>query len=224
VEGIIERVINITEKDILEVFGDSGSGKTAFALEMLKEAISKKMKIVFIDTERNVLQKEIEAMGQADLKWIYAPSLEDMEKAIRGVIESRERYDVFIVDSIGLPILGWFAGLKLNEKGNALLKMQQLLYMIKDYAYKNGVAVLVTNQPESRWMKPEEHDLQPFGDKGQFFVKEIWKSYKRISNPTRTVCEFVAWRSRCWGKGRKILTLEIFEEDGVKEVIVKWEV
>lgn len=219
---LINKILEITEKDILEVFGETGSGKTTFAIEVLKEAIEQKMKVIFIDTERNLLEKDVKNIPH--LNYVYAPSLNDLLSALDKVLTSKTHYDVLVVDSIGLPILGWFAKLKLNEKGNALLKMQQILYDLKHYAYEHNTAILITNQPESRWMKPPDHDLRPFGDKAMFFIKELWKTYKILSNPTRTVCKFVAWRSRRWGRNREILTLEIFEEDSQKEVIIKWHI
>lgn len=219
---IIDRILEITEKDILEIFGETGSGKTTFAVETLKEAINNKLKVIFIDTERNLLERDVKNIS--NLKYVYAPSLNELLSSLDKVLTNKTHYDVLVVDSVGLPVLGWFAKLKLNEKGNALLKMQQILYDLKHYAYEHNTAVLITNQPESRWMKDPNHDLRPFGDKAMFFVKEIWKTYRRISNPTRTVCEFVAWRSRRWGRNKKILTLEIFEEDGQKEVNIKWQI
>ena len=56
-KNLYERLIQITGNDTLEVFGESGSGKTTLALEVAKDAIKQGKKVLFVDTERNIVNK-----------------------------------------------------------------------------------------------------------------------------------------------------------------------
>lgn len=220
---LIKKVMEVTEGDILEIFGKSGSGKTTFALEVCKDALSEGLKVAYIDTERNLTQSMIEnLLKDENFKYGYAPSLSDMERMVSYV--QKERFDLVILDSLGLPVLGEFARMNAKQRGDALLRLEALLYQLKQYAHKNNATILITNQPESEYLKPEGHELRPFGDKGMFFVKSIIKTYLVNSSAYLTECEFKAWRMRQYGRGRKILTMKIYEEEGVKDIIIEWHI
>lgn len=220
-ESIIDRVLEITESDILQIFGESGSGKTTFVVEMLKEAHDRELSALFIDTERNLTKSEVEALK---INYQYAPALGTLMRTLKHVLHSKEHYDVIVVDSLGLPVLGAFAKMSLNERGNALLMMQQILYDLKAYAFEHNTAIVFTNQPESAMMKPQGHELRPFGDKSIFFVKEIWKTYLVSSSAGMTECKAVAFRSRKWGRGTEIYRMYISPSEKGKKVVVKWKV
>ena len=218
---LVKKVIELTEYDILEIFGKSGTGKTTFVLEVAKDAVKEGMRVAYIDTERNLSKKEVEELiKNQNFEYGYAPSLAEMEKMIE--LAEKEKYDILILDSLGLPVLGEFARMNARQRGDALLRIEAILYGLKIYANQNKVSVIVTNQPESEYLKPEKYELRPFGDKGMFYCKEIYKSYLLNSTPYLTQCVFKSWRSRRFGRGRDVLKLTIFEDNKQKKVKVEW--
>ena len=218
---LVKKVTELTEYDILEIFGKSGTGKTTFVLEVAKNAVAQGMKVAYIDTERNLSKKEVEDLiKNQNFKYGYAPSLAEMEKMIE--LAEKEKYDILILDSLGLPVLGEFARMNARQRGDALLRIEAILYSLKIYANNQKVSVIVTNQPESEYLKPEKHDLRPFGDKGMFYCKSILKSFVLSSTPYLTQCLFKSWRCRRFGKGRDILKITIYEDNKQKKVKVEW--
>ena len=73
----------------------------------------------------------------------------------------------------------------------------------------------MTNQPTSE-MNKEVHfnyngrryvELAPFGDKGSFFVKEIYRAIPVIRGTLETVVDLVAWGSRVHPKYTPVIRL-----------------
>lgn len=192
--------------DTVEIFGDSGTGKTTAALEFCKMYKGKKIK--YFDTERNIVDTP------EGIDYEYVADFEELYQKIMGL---RPGYDLVIVDSLGLPVLGEFATKSVKEKGDSLLKAQAICYTFKKYSHKNNCLVLITNQPESEFNKSREHILRPFGDKSIYFFKEVWKTDRLSSTPSQTSCVCRAFRSRMYGMGTDLFRLQI-TKDGVKVV------
>ena len=125
--------------------------------------------------------------------------------------------DLFILDSIGVPVLGIYGTLKQNQKGTALQAMQGLLYELTKFAETNEAVVIVTNQPVSEMNKTEAEkaDRHPFGDKAMFFTKEILKIVAGERTQYKTVCHILAWRSRSAGRGKMLCTVTV-SDSGVE--------
>lgn len=195
-------------KDCIELFGDSGTGKTTFALEMLKKANFEKK--LYIDTERNLLKEPDFA------EYKYIPSFKELYSY---VLSLPDGYQFIVLDSIGLPILGEWATLKLDKKGDILSKTHAISYFLKNYSYRNNAVILVINQPESEFAKDKGHILRPFGDKSIYYYKEVWKSELLYSTPTKTVCQIKAFRSRAYGRGALLYKITIDKNGAVIESI-----
>lgn len=191
--------------DTLEVFGESGTGKTSFCLEILKNHTGK---AVYIDTERNLLK------APENCTYHYVPDFREVYKLISTLPDG---YSLVILDSLGLPILGQFATMGVKERGDVLLQAQSVSYLLKKYSFKNKALVIVTNQPESEFNKEKGHILRPFGDKSIYFFKEVWKTEQTFSTPGKTVCTVNAFRSRSCGRGKPLYRLE-FDNSGTKSV------
>jgi RecA/RadA recombinase len=201
---ITESVLKITgEPDLIEIFGDSGSAKTSFCIELVKEAIKSGKKVKYIDTEKNLKGK----LEGADYE--YNPDFSTIFKIVQNL---KPGYDLVILDSLGLPILGEFATVSLKEKGNFLLQAQAMSYMLKKYACNNKCMIFVTNQPESEFNKDRDHVLRPFGDKSIYFYKEVWKTEKVFSTPDVTTCVVNAFRSRNYGQGYRLFNIKIAKD------------
>jgi len=196
---------NIVGSDLLEVFGDTGSGKSKFVHALAMDALGTSKKVFFLDTERNLNNADI---ARLDGAYQYTPVFEEIKK----ITQHLPAVDLVIIDSVGLPILTKFARMTMQEKGNALLDLIALMGDLKEWAYRHNAMAVVTNQPESEFAKPEGYERKPFGDKSCFAAKEIWHVGTTRKDKNLTKSTMKAFRSRCMGKGTEILELEIRDE------------
>jgi len=208
---LLDMIFDYVGNDVLEVFGDTGSGKTAFVKKVAYEAAAAGKKVFYLDTERNLTKNDIDLLKKC--KYQYTPVIDEIDK----VIQTLPAGDVVILDSVGFPVLTTFARMNMKQKGDALLKMIAIFGSLKEWAYKNNGIVLVTNQPESEFNKAPNHILRPFGDKSQFAAKEIWETIKDSSSPDLTKSTIKAFRSRSVGYGKRLATMNI-NDAGVEVV------
>jgi len=124
-------ILELSGNDTIQIFGESGTGKTTFALKVAQSFVKNKKKVLFLDTERNL----IEVPKDIDYKWF--PSFTSVHEFIcgkdgkGGLGKGKEKYDLIIMDSMGLPILGEFASLGMKDRGEILLKSQEISYKLK---------------------------------------------------------------------------------------------
>lgn len=203
---LIDNIRKYVGDDVLEVFGDTGSGKSKFALEVAREATAAGLKVFYLDSERNLTDEDVEMLGSG---YKYTPVLKEIDDTIRKL----PAVDIVIIDSIGFPILTAYARYSMKQKGDALLTMIAMFGDLKQWAYKNNGLVIVVNQPESTFNKDAGHILRPFGDKSQFAAKEIWwlKMVKRADKTTdhHTEIHISSFRGRTLGYGDKLYTMNI---------------
>lgn len=201
------KILDLIEKyagsDVIELFGDTGTGKSKLALHVAQEAIRAGKKVYYLDTERNLTKDDLLSIKGATYK--YTPDLEE----IKSIVAKLPKCDVVVIDSIGFPILTEFATMSLKERGDALLDMIAIFGSLKKWCYHNNGFAFVTNQPESEFNKDKNHVLRPFGDKSQFAAKEIWKTEFIQRAPTVTKSKVIAFRSRSVGQRTQIAVLEI---------------
>ncbi len=212
--SLINNIRKYVGNDVLEVFGDTGSGKSKFALEVAREATAAGLKVFYLDSERNLTDEDVEMLGRG---YKYTPVLKEIDDTIRKL----PAVDIVIIDSIGFPILTAYARYSMKQKGDALLTMIAMFGDLKQWAYKNNGLVIVVNQPESTFNKEAGHILRPFGDKSQFAAKEIWwlKMVKRADKTTdhHTEIHISSFRGRTLGYGDKLYTMNI-RTDGIEFV------
>lgn len=199
-KNLYERLIQITGNDTLEIFGESGSCKTTFALETAKDALKSGKKVLFIDTERNIVNKP------EGIDLVYFPSFIE---AYNYVLALPRGYGLIILDSVGAPALGEYAKMDMKSRGDVLLKIQNIAYTLKKYTKENNALAIVTNQPVSEFNKSKDAVLTPFGDKSIYFFKEVWSSETLSSTPDRTSCAIKTFRSRAAGRGKRLFKLEV---------------
>lgn len=199
---------SIVGDDLLEVFGDTGTGKSKFVHALALEAIKAGKKVYFLDTERNLSKQDIDQLG-ANYK--YTPVFSEIKDI---VLKSPPKVDLLIIDSVGLPILTKFAMLSMKEKGSALLDLIAVVGALKEWAYKNNAVAVVTNQPESEFGKSPDETRKPFGDKACFAAKEIWltRKLKPVVGSNSTKCSVESFRSRSMKAGLSILQIEVNDQ------------
>jgi adenosyl cobinamide kinase/adenosyl cobinamide phosphate guanylyltransferase len=200
---LLDLIARYTGNDVIEVFGNTGSGKSKFAMTAAREAIAAGKKVFYLDTERNLTQADIRDLKGCEYK--YTPVIEEIEK----IVQDLPSVDVVVIDSIGFPVLTTFARMSVKQKGDALLKLISIFGDLKNWAYRHNGVVVVTNQPESEFNKGSNHVLRPFGDKSQFAAKEIWKTEIAGRTPETTNINISAFRSRSVGYRSAIAKLVI---------------
>ena len=201
--NLLDLIQKYVGNDVLQVFGDTGAGKSKFGLETAIQAIAAGKKVYYLDTERNLTDEDVASLTGCEYK--YTPVLDEIDK----IVQKLPAVDVVILDSIGFPVLTKYARLTLKQKGDALLQLIAIFGDLKTWAYKNNGVAIVTNQPESEFNKEKGHIFRPFGDKSQFACKEIWKTKISSRSPTETNISINAFRSRSVGFGTKIATMKI---------------
>jgi len=222
----------VENPDLIQIFGESGTQKSFIAFQTAKGLIEDNKKVLYIDTERNLLESTIKEIKIKGGNYHYIPEFESLMEFVDNLLESDKKYDWIILDSIGLPVLGTFALMNLKERGNILLSMQALAYKFKILSAKKQTFILVTNQPTSElgktiklqyqpmnWKRIYEFlDCPPFGDKMMFFFKEVLMTYNIYQNNQKTITDIIAYRSR---KYAKMSTLARITRQGNE---IKWEV
>ena len=161
---------------IVEFFGDTGSLKTQASVEIAKSAIQKGKTVFYLDTEGKVGLKNKKDLGKT---YEYLPIWESILTKIKDL----PKFDLLIIDSVGLPISAKYPTFKLNEQGDAWNDLMMLVGdYLKDWAYKNKALAIITNQPKSTFMKSEEElkRLDPLGDKVHFAPNMILRATKTI--------------------------------------------
>lgn len=213
----LEKIREIVGNDVLMIFGATGSGKSKIAVELAKEALNNGKKVFFLDSERNLSNRDIKELGN---NYRYTPVFNE----IKMIIENKlPKADLYILDSIGFPVLVAFSRLSLKQRGDALLTMISILGTLKERCYRENSIAIVTNQPISELslmgrgeLTKEEKDeeLKPFGGKTVYSCKEIWRTDVK-KGKDRTIVTLNSWRSREMGYGTTIAEVEISSK-GVK--------
>lgn len=201
-ENILEYIRTYVNNDVLEIFGDSGTGKSKFAVEVARQTILAGKTVFYLDTERNLSKEEVEKLKGCQYK--YTPLISEISSLTRTL----PKVDLVIIDSIGFPILTAYARMNMKQKGDALLNMIAIFGDLKEWAYRNNSIAIVINQPESDFNKEPGHLIRPFGDKSQFAAKEIWKTdVTQRGAVTKSTVQ--AFRSRSVGHKTLIASMEV---------------
>jgi len=199
---LLQKIAQIAGNDTIQVFGPSGSGKTTFVRAVADNAIHEGKKVVFIDSERNIN----ESYDIPNLSYFYSPSLNDIINRCANLPKA----DLYVLDSIGFPVLSQFSLADMKRRGDMLLKCVTLTHFLKLATYKHKAVAIVTNQPQSQFGKTAGlDDLQPFGDKSMYGYKEIWRTYLDKASTEETICLIRAWRSRKFGRGKTLFQIRI---------------
>ena len=210
IKTITDLIDFVVGDDVIEIFGDTGTGKSKVCMQLARMYIEQGKKVFYLDTERNLSPRDQVKMNGVIYK--YSPVLNEIDN----IVQHLPDVDVVIIDSIGFPVLTKYARLQLNEKGNALLQLIAIVGTLKEWAYNNHGLVIFTNQPESEFAKEKGHILRPFGDKTQFAAKEIWKITLSDANKTSagTKPTLISFRSRMYPY-KKVMAKVLIDNTGV---------
>lgn len=126
-------IYNYVGYDVLEIFGDTGTGKTAFVKKVAYDAVEAGKNVFYLDTERNLTKKDIELLKKCTYK--YTPVIEEIDR----IVQNLPAGDIVILDSVGFPILTTFARMNMKQKGDTLLKLIAIFGSLKEWAYNKMV-------------------------------------------------------------------------------------
>jgi RecA/RadA recombinase len=203
--SLLQKLIELVGYDTLQIFGDSGSGKTTFVMEVMKDAIKQGKRVVFIDSERNINADSF----PDNFTYFYSPRLVDIVNRCANLPAA----DLYILDSIGFPVITQFSLADMKRRGDMLLKCVTLTHFLKTATWKNKAIAIVTNQPQSAFGKNIGLDERnPFGDKAMYGYKEIWRTYLDKASSDETICTIKAWRSRKFGRGKTLFQVRIADD------------
>lgn len=210
---LISKIKSVVGNDVLEIFGNTGTGKSRIAWHIAKVAEKKGLSVIYYDTERNLSPSAERDMGKIDYR--YNPKFGEL----KNFASKAPKVDVLIIDSIGFPVLTTFAKMNLRQRGDALLGMIAVLGDLKVWTYENKSLAIVINQPISEMGMNEGDIRRPFGDKSAFAAKEVWETdiVKGRDKSTMTVKSF---RSRDMGYGTEIMKAVISN----RGIDVEWKI
>lgn len=223
--GLLNILCDLVDDDLIQIFGKTGTCKTSIAIQAGLEARRAGKSVYYLDTEKNISKKKKAEMLQAGVTYYpYTPSnhnkifesVRDLE-AFHEFIKKIPKVDLLIVDSLGLPCLSVYIAGNQREQGLTLQKMMLISNTLKSYANRNNTLVVVINQPESDMNKDPNTERRSFGDKVEFFYKELLKTAFVSKSPDKTIVVAKTYRSRDYGQGTKLFTVEI-TDNGVKVI------
>jgi hypothetical protein len=203
--NLYEKVLSIVGADVVELFGDSGSGKSTFAYMVALDALKLGKKVYFLDAERNLNLEKV----PENMTYYYTPDY----NAILNYARNLPQADLYVLDSLGMSVLPMYAEAPMDKRGAMLLKAISLMEYFKMATYRNNALAIIVNQPVSSFGKTgvSAEELRPFGDKSIFLVKEVWRTSVVESREGETVCEIRSWRSRRWGRGKLLFRLRVHD-------------
>ena len=204
------------EADVVQLFGDSRIGKSKFALQLAKDVLMHKEKVLYIDTEKNLSDDDRLMLGEN-----YVVCLDTL--ALKNLVDDiPDDIDIVILDSIGMPVLISFSEMGMKDRGEALLMLTAIMGKLKKWCYRTGGWCLITNQMKSEMAamggfgkSKNMDDIPPFGDKSKYIAKSIIKMYNLSKSEDETYSQIRAWGCRDLGKGTVIADVFITKE-GVK--------
>jgi len=222
---LLDIIYDLVEDDLVQFFGKTGTCKTSISIQAALEARESGKSVYYLDTEKNISRKKRTAMKDAGVIYMpYTPSnmtgefktVNDLI-ALHEFIKKIQKVDVLIIDSLGLPVLSVFCEGNQRDQGLSIQKMINISKYLKSYANKNRSLVIVINQPESDMNKDPKTERRSFGEKAEFYYKELLKTFFVEKKDTKTTVVVKTYRSRDYGQGYKLFTIEI-TNNGVKVI------
>ena len=169
--NLFDALSKICKNDLMQIFGNTGTGKTSICTKLALDSKLRGMSVLYIDTEHNINDDQIEAMRKAGIKYEYIKKFPKLCEEVKRL----PKYGVVIIDSAGAPALAAYCRSELRGQGDILKKLIAMSDDLKNYATDNNSLVVVINQPESS-MNKGDAILEPFGEKSRYYYKEILKT------------------------------------------------
>ena len=222
-----ERLTELVGRHLIEIYSDTGSGKSRLVHHIAVEAERSGKKVLYLDTENSLPVGFEKQLKNYELKTAKS-AIELLRNLIARVLRARdEKFDMIIVDSIGLPVLAGLSEMSARERGDAFQLMATLRFQMMGFAFEHGLAI-GTNQPVSELAQvsmlgkepkvAEGEPLPPFGGKSEFIAKLILRSEVVKKTPNLSTFKLVVYKARNHGQEYEFAKFTI-GDDGVK---IEW--
>lgn len=224
-----EKFMKLVGPHTIQIFGDTGTGKSRLVHSIAVEAqnvLGKK--VLYLDTEGSL------PPGWEDDFENYeyiGPDLEALIERVRAAKLQRDKFDLLIIDSIGFPVLTSFASLPLDQRLGAILSLTNVMADSVRFARASKHEQLpapekmnlsiVTNQPESEFSRvvkkePITTPLDPFGGKLAFICKMTLRT--EVVDKTKGIFRLVVHKARDMPFGGEIAQYTV----GKEGVMIRW--
>ena len=228
----------VDDGDLAEIFGHTGSGKTLITTALAVNKAQHGHNVGFLDIEGNITSAMKNVLVENKVKVERIRTFNEFYEYCKNIERNAKDLDFVFIDSLGLRALGAFAGSNMKQKGDILLKIQEISGYLKDFAEVNESYVVMTNQPISEmgtsskikyyppnFKEVELPDWSPWGDKHSFFVKEILQSVLVSRNGRTSICDLFAYRSRFLPFGHPVARLKVSmkKNNGTLEQVIEVE-
>lgn len=207
-ETAYDRLVELTQFHLAEIYGGYGTGKSRLVHHIAVEAQNVLGKnVLFIDTEGGLLDEHVKQLKNY---WYVGDSVEALEDAVAKAKERRDEYDLLVADSVGHPVYVNYVELEgMAEK----LRAYQRLAMVfrdmvrfargelgKDLGQRRALAI-ATNHTVSEFSRvakdlPPEEPLNPFGGQIHRVPKVILRAEPAEITPDRSVFKLLSFKLR----------------------------
>lgn len=226
-----DKLMDLTESHLAEIYGQYGTGKSRLAHHVAVEAQNAGKRVLFIDTEGGLLDEHVKQLKNY---WYVGDSIEALEDAVAKAEKQRGNYDLLVVDSVGHPVyVNYVELLKMQQKLRAYQRLAMVFRdMVRfargergvDMGKRRGLAVCVNHTVSefSRIAKelPPEEPLDPFGGQIHRVPKVILRSELAEASPNRSVFRLLSFKLRGMPKNVEVGRFTI-DSGGTK---VEWKV
>jgi DNA repair protein RadB len=190
----------IERNSITEVFGEAGSGKTNFCLQVSRECANKGKKVAFIDSEGISSERLNQILTNYDAKKILSKilffnpsSLDDQEKMIKKSIN---------ISNVGLIILDTFnLFYRLvweDDEKSAIRSLNRQITDLQISAMRNDIFVVISGQVYTA----ENGEIKPFAGRGIEHVAKTIIKFEKIGFGKR---QAIIIKHRSQPEGKKVI-------------------
>ena len=212
-----EKFIDLVGHHTVQIYGDYGTGKSRFVHAVAKEAQARGRRVLYLDTEGSLSEGHIKELRNYEY---LGDDLEALVKRVERAKNEKDKFDLLIIDSIGLPVLNAYARWRLDKKLGAIQKLAPIMADTVRFARDGKGLSIVTNQCVSEFSRvaknlDKEEPLAPFGGKISFVPKLILRSEPLIRDVKRSEFRLLVFKARDLPRNYEVARFTI-DAGGVK--------
>jgi KaiC/GvpD/RAD55 family RecA-like ATPase len=210
-----DRLVELTEFHLAEIYGGYGTGKSRLVHHIAVEAQNMGKRVLFIDSEGGLKDEHVRQLKNY---WYVGDSIEALEDAVATARMHRKDYDLLVVDSCGHPV--YVNYVELETMADKLRAYQRLALIFRDMVrFARGekdenlgerkALAIVTNHTVSEFSRiakelPPEEPLDPFGGQIHRVPKVILRAEPAEITPERSVFKLLSFKLRDMPKNVEI--------------------
>ena len=230
-----DKLAQLTQYHLTEIYGAYGTGKSRLVHHIAVEAQNAGKRVLFIDTEGGLADEHIR---QLQNYWYIGDSIEALEDAVAWAKDHRSKYDLLVVDSVGHPVYVNYVEMEsMDQKLKAYQRLAAVFrdmvrfargergvdFLMSERESKRKALAIATNHPVSEFAKiakdlPPEEPLAPFGGQIHRVPKVILRCEPVELAPSRSVFRALTFKLRNMPKNVEAMRYTITKEG----VSVEW--